>query len=61
MSNSGFEEIFFPRKWGLKFLSIPSEELLAAYPPPAPQDFLVPPASLLDDLEFHIASPPFLA
>lgn len=49
------------KKWGLKFLSIPAEDFLETYPPPTPQDFLIPPVSLLDDLEFHVVSPPFLA
>jgi hypothetical protein len=48
------------KKRGLKFLSIPSKGLSVANPPPAPQNFLILLAPFLDDLKFHVISPPFL-
>jgi hypothetical protein len=53
--------IIHNKKGGLKFLSIPSKELLPENIPPTIQNLLIPPASLLDDLEFHVISPPLLA
>jgi hypothetical protein len=49
------------KKRGLKFLPIPSKGLSPANPPPAIVNLPIPPTSLLDDLEFHMVSPPFLA
>lgn len=49
-----------PKKRGLKSVSIPSKGFSAANIPPAPQNLLVP-ATLLDNLKFHVISPPSLA
>jgi hypothetical protein len=49
------------KKRGLNEISIPSADLLGANIPPAPQNLLVPLTPFLDDLKFHVISPPFLA
>jgi hypothetical protein len=53
--------IFITKKGDWNFFQSPRKGLSAENIPPTIQNLLIPPATFLDDLEFHVISPPLLA